>query len=126
MHESNKKSRCILSTNNWVHDFIKDPNKILLIKLEGKGQASFKVVDTSWYVGLGDFILTMSKDNKNKVIYQITAVDMSRKVKVGIMEDLCALGKVGERASKAVLMMDTEARAEYNLEQMEKNNATYM
>lgn len=106
------KSRCVSGTKNFVHDFLDDPSEILRIKLEGKGKASFKVVDSSWYVAVGDYILTKSKDRSHKVIYQIIEVDPSRKIKVGIMEDLCALDKIDKYASAAILQLDPDAQEE--------------
>lgn len=125
-HESNRKSRCVISTKSWVHNFLDDPNNVLRVKLVGKGLASFKVVDTSWYVGLGDYILTMAEDGKNKVIYQIIEIDMTREVKVGVMEDLVTLSKLDADACKAILLMDPMAVARKKQEELEEFNAAYM
>ena len=93
-YENNNKSRCIVGTSRCVHNFLYDPDDILRVKLEGKGRASFKVIDTSWYVGVGDYILCISEDKSHKVIYRIIEVDTSREIKVGMMEDLCILDKI--------------------------------
>jgi hypothetical protein len=111
---SHSKSRCIIETKCWVHDFLDDKDNILRYELKGDGKAFFKIVDISWVVLVNDYILTRSKNGKKKVIYKIVQVEQGEgRIRQGIMEDLVGLNKADTLAEQAILLMDKDVKDIY-------------